>query len=127
MRVFHPPLVHFPIAFYFLEFFLLLFWILRREESFLKFSAIVFKFAFAAMMAAMAAGYRDSGGLNPKIQNHFFAALSTLVIQSMRGILWFRMNRSKKFNPWILGIGSLMGVVSVIVTADLGGDLVYGS
>ncbi len=124
---YHPMLVHFPIAFYFLEFFLLGLWIWKKEDSFRRFAFLDFRIGYVLMLAAMAAGYRDAGGINPMVQKHFYSALSVFAVSTLRGILWFRMNRKQEFSKAVLFLGSLVLVILVAVTGDLGGDLVYRS
>ena len=123
--LFHPMLVHFPIAFYFLEFFLLGLWKFKKEEHFLRFSFLAFRLAYVTMIIAMIAGYRDSGGITPHVSKHFYSALSVFAVNTVRGAFWFRMNKKQAFCPWTLLIGSFICIILVSITGDLGGDLVY--
>ena len=62
--VFHPPLVHFPIAFYCLELLLLLFWQAKKDPAHLRFARFSFKLGYLFMLAAIVAGLKDAGGLS---------------------------------------------------------------
>ena len=122
----HPILVHFPIAFYFLEFFLLSLWKFKKEEAYLRFSFLIFKVAYLMMIIAMVAGYHDTGwNITSRVIRHFYMALSVFAVNTLRGVLWFRMNKKREFHSWTLLIGSLICITLVAVTADFGGDLVY--
>ena len=125
--LFHPMLVHFPIALYYFEFLLIALWLLKKEETYLRFAFLAFKVAYVLMIAAMIAGYIDANGINSRVLRHFTAAVSTFLVSSVRGFLWFRMRKSGTWNPWILGAGSVIGIILVSITGDLGGDMVFNS
>ena len=124
---FHPMLIHFPIAFYFFEFFLLGLWIFKKDDAYKRFAFLSFRIGYVMMIAAMCAGYADAGGITPHVQKHFFSALGVFTIYTIRGVFWFKANQEKPYYRIILILSALLGVVLVGVTGDLGGDLVYTS
>lgn len=122
---FHPMLVHFPIAFYFLECFLLLIWTVRKDDAFRRFALLAFQLGYGLMMVAMVAGYIDAGGIQSRVIQHFIAAITTFGFYSIRAILWFRMNRARIFNRALLVFGALIGVILVSITGHEGAEMVY--
>ncbi|MBI3999808.1 MAG: hypothetical protein HY351_04255, partial [Candidatus Omnitrophica bacterium] len=63
----HPMLVHFPIAFYFLELILLCGWAKRQDENYLNFARFTFRLGYLFMILAIVMGFLDAGGI-PGIQ-----------------------------------------------------------
>ena len=129
IKVLHPPLVHFPIAFYFLELVLLIFWMLRRDEACRRFALFSFRIGYLFMIAAMLAGYRDTGGwanITGSVRRHAVAALSVFAVYTVRAFLWRFVKEDQPFYRWIHLAGSLAGNVLVVLTGYLGGYLVFG-
>ncbi len=124
---FHPMTVHFPIALYFFEFFLLCLWHFKKDDSYKKFAFLSFKAGYALMVLAMIAGYVDAGEISPPIRNHFVAAVCVFIIYTARGFYWYKANPAKASYKLILIVGSLLGIILVSVASDLGGRLVYSS
>jgi len=127
---FHPPLVHFPIAFYFLELLLLLFWVFRHDPAYLRFAKFAFWSGFVSMLLAIATGFIDAGGLkkilkDEEVREHFIGACSVLLVYGVRALLWLRTSESAKTFKLIQVAGAVIGVAAVAVTAFLGGGLVY--
>ena len=60
----HPILVHFPIAFYFLELVLLSLWRFKKDNSYFRFARFTFRLGYLFMILAMAAGLIDVKGSN---------------------------------------------------------------
>ena len=73
--VFHPPLVHFPIAFYCLELLLLLFWRAKKDPAHLRFARFSFNLGYLFMLAAIVAGLKDAGGLAKWENENFHPSL----------------------------------------------------
>ena len=122
----HPILVHFPIALYFFEFFLLGLWWRKNDENYRRFAFLSFKTGYLVMLAAMAAGYWDAGLKVPSIvRPHFLSALGVFAVFTVRGLLWFRMKRTGRWGRPVLITGSLLGILIVALTAYFGGLLVY--
>lgn len=122
---FHPPVVHFPIAFYVLECFLLGLWTWKRDDQFKRFAFLVFRLGYLFMVAAMIAGYVDAGGITSVVRRHFFAALGTLAVYTVRGILWCKLKETNLHYRQILFWSSVAGILIVAFTALEGGELVY--
>ena len=122
--VFHPPLVHFPIAFYFLELVLLLFWAARKDPAFLRFARFSFNLGFLFMLAAIVAGLVDAGGLQGikgKVRPHFYGAVTVFGIYTTRLFIW----RSAEKTSSIHLAGAVLGTLVVMLTAFLGSEIVY--
>ena len=122
--VFHPPLVHFPIAFYCLELLLLLFWRAKKDPAHLRFARFSFNLGYLFMLAAIVAGLKDAGGLAGimgKVKPHFYSALTVFGIYTARVFVW---KYAPKENSIQLA-GALLGTLAVLVTAFFGGEIVY--
>ena len=127
--VVHPALVHYPLAFYFLELVLILFWQARKDPAFLRFAHFSFRMGYLFMIAAIIAGYFDAGAHLPvpvKIRLHFYAAASVLVFYTLRAVYWHWAKEDQKNYPAILLIGTLIGNALLTLTGFLGGKIVYG-
>lgn len=123
--VFHPPLVHFPIAFYFLELVLLLFWAAKKDPAYLRFARFSFNLGFLFMLAAIVAGLVDAGGLQGikgKVRPHFYGAVTVFGIYTARVFIW---KYAPKEKPSIQLAGALLGTLVVFLTAFLGSEIVY--
>ena len=123
--LFHPPLVHFPIAFYVLELVLLLFWAAKRDPAHLRFARFAFRLGYFCMLAAMIAGLVDARGIPSTVRRHFFSALSVFGVYSARFVIWQGLRENDKNYPWIQLAGAAAGTALVLVTAYLGGKLVF--
>ena len=125
---FHPPLVHFPIAFYFLELVLLLFWRAKNDPAYKRFALFSFWMAYLFMLAAMIAGYFDSGGHFPvpkPVRPHALSALVVFGFYTLRAGYWQWANAEGKFYRNFLLLGAVIGTALVFWTGFLGGKLVY--
>ncbi len=124
----HPPLVHFPIAFYFLELVLLLFWLRRQDPAYRRFALFSFRMGYFLMLAAMVAGYVDTGGRFPvpkPVRPHALSALVVFGFYTLRAGYWRWAKEGGKFYQRALIAGALIGTAIVFWTAFLGGKLVY--
>ncbi len=122
----HPPVVHFPIAFYFLELLLLVFWAMKKDPTYKRFALFSFRLGYLFMLAALVAGYIDAGGLVPAVQAHFLAAMSVVVFYTVRAFFWrFGNENLKIYGAFQVG-GALLGNALVGWTAFLGGKLAFG-
>ena len=126
---FHPPLVHFPIAFYFLELVLLILWAAKKDEHYRRFALFTFRLGYLAMMAAMLAGLKDTGGiegLGGKVRPHFYAAMTVFCFYTLRAIFWkFGKENSTRY-AFLLIASAVLGNFLVTLAGFLGGRLVYG-
>ena len=123
----HPALVHFPIAFFFLECFLLFLWRAKKRESYREFAFLAMKAGYAFLLPAMIAGYLDSGGwpMQGTVRLHFFAALAVFALYTVRILYWKKMDPAVPAQRNLLLISALAGSCLVVLTAFLGGTLVY--
>lgn len=125
----HPILVHFPIAFYFLEWVLLLFWLAKQDEAYRRFALFTFRLGFLFMIAAAVSGYFDAGAKLPPVKAvrpHFYAALAVFVFYTARAIYWRWAKEGKLYRPLLMG-GAMVGNGLVALAGFLGGKLVYGN
>lgn len=125
----HPVLVHFPIAFFFLEAALLLRWVKENNSQHKYFALFVFKIAFAFLPAVIAAGIFDAGGfsgIRGPVKAHFISGILLFLFSAARAWYWkFGREASPAYRFLLIG-GSLLGILLVCVTSFLGGSLVYG-
>ena len=122
----HPPLVHFPIAFCFLELLLLILWQAKKDPAYLRFARFSFGLGYLFMLIAMGAGFVDAGGfrgITGKVRIHVFSALGVFGISTIRALLW-RFSSKENPSPAILITSALILNLLVTVTAFLGGTLV---
>ena len=123
--VFHPPLVHFPIAFYCLELLLLFLWRFKKDAAHLRFARFSFNLGYLFMLAAVVAGLKDAGGLvgiTGKVRPHVYGAVCVFGIYTARLFVW---RYAPKENSSIHLAGALLGTLAVLLTAFLGGEIVY--
>ena len=125
--LFHPYLVHFPIALFVLEAFLVFLWIVRRDEKYENFSFFVFKTAVLTFPFVMLAGYWDAGGLVPRVRTHFILAATFFIFNSVRLSIRWKMGPQLWRGGWrvIYPALVLISVLLTILTAHFGGKLVY--
>jgi uncharacterized membrane protein len=124
----HPCLVHFPVAFLFLEGLLLALWMWKRIENYEGFSYFVLKAALFLMPFVALAGYIDAGGFPERVRKHFLSAVTLLALTFFR----FMLRRSQGPTLWrgnLKGLAVTLLVASLILTGltgHLGGMIVYG-
>ena len=120
--------VHFPIAFYFLELVLVSAWVLKKDESYGRFSRISFFFGYLFMLASLVSGWVAAGGwghIEGMVRKHFLMALAVFIFYSVRGMhVWLTNSGSWQFRRIQLA-GAFMGNILIGYTAYLGGVLVY--
>ena len=116
--LFHPILVHFPIAFYFLELVLLLLWKGKKDPAYLRFALFSFRLAFGLMLVTMTAGWFDAHGWVKPVRRHGTVAFITAGCYTLHALLW-------KWEKTRLP-SAILGNVLVAVTGFFGGELVYG-
>lgn len=126
--LFHPSLVHFPIAFYFLELVLLLFRWAKKDVAYHRFALFSFRIGYLLMTVAMVAGYVDAGGQFPvptPIRPHAFSALAVFGFYTLRAGYWQWAKAEGKFYSAVLLVSAIIGTALVFWTGFLGGKLVY--
>jgi uncharacterized membrane protein len=129
---FHPIVVHFPIALYLLGVLLTLGYLWRRTPDYERFAYWSFILAWISVAVAALAGLVDQGSLAPNdphrasINNHITAGVALLVINGLVVYYRFRwadvLASSRRWQ--YLGLMAA-GVVALVVTGWLGGELVY--
>lgn len=124
----HPMLVHFPIAFYFLELLLLALWFKKKDPQYLRFSRIAFSLGYLFMVAAAVAGFRDAGGwgkITGMVRSHFYGAVSVVVFYTLRAVQ-LKLSKEEDTRQVIVQfLGALVGNFLVMLTGFYGGRLVY--
>ena len=126
--VFHPPLVHYPIAFYFLELALLLLWWKKNDPAYRRFALFSFRMGYFFTIAAFIAGYIDSGAKFPvpqPVRPHALTALGLFTFYTIRAGYWHWARGDGKFYRRVLIAGAMLGNILLLLTAFLGGKLVY--
>ena len=126
----HPVIIHYPIAFYFLELILLFIWVKKKDPRHLQFASFVFKAGYIGMILAIAAGLYDVdgfGNIHGGVKTHFLAAMSVLTIYTLRALFWRFGKQTDSHYPMTQILFALAGNILVVITAYFGGLLVYGS
>jgi uncharacterized membrane protein len=122
----HPVFVHFPIALYFFELMLLGLWAARGDSEYRRFARLAFQVGYAFMIVAMIAGYYDAGGIVPRVRLHFFSAVGVFVVYTVRAFYWWKARDGAPNDMPRLLVGALAGCAVVMLTAYLGGEMVFG-
>ena len=126
----HPIMVHFPIAFYFLELLLIILWIRKNNPYYLDFARFVFRLGFFFMFLAAAAGLYDVGGfshIQGSVRTHFLAALSVIVLYTLYALFWRFAKPNDSSYRWSHLLFAAAGNVLIAITGYFGGLLVYGT
>lgn len=126
--VIHPMMVHFPIAFYFLELILLALWRWKQKLEFRPFALFVFRLAYVSMLIAIAAGLFDAGGLSHlrgKVLFHFTGAVTVFLFYTARAFYWRFGKESSPAYAKVQVFGAIFGNLIVWITAYWGGRLVF--
>ena len=128
LPILHPLVVHFPIAFYFLELILLSLWRFKKDDHYFRFARFTFRLGYMFMILAMGAGLIDVKGIENitgKVRTHVFAALTVFGFYTTRAFFWrFGKIESKNYAAAQL-LFAITGNILVAVTGHFGGDLVY--
>lgn len=123
--LFHPPVVHFPIAFFVLELILLWLWLRRGDPAYRRFSLFSFRLGYGLMIPAMIAGLVDARGLPPVVRPHFFSALSLFLLSTVRAFHWKFQKGERRKDAVFLLAGALLACLLVGVTGYFGGKLAF--
>lgn len=126
--MYHPYLVHFPIALFFLEGFLLFLWKIKKEDQYERFAYLILRLGLIMIIPTMIAGYIDAGfSITIMIRAHFLSALALLLINSIR----FFLRRSLKIKIWqgkLRYCYTILVILSIVLsglTGHLGGQLAH--
>lgn len=127
----HPIFIHFPIAFLFLELFLLLLYYTKRNEQYFSQSIFIFKLAAVMIVPSIITGIIDAGGLEDwpllfedTMGDHVKASFVLSILILIRYFIYRKQKASQNLFKTQL-IGSLLSVGLVAYSAHLGGKLVY--
>ena len=127
----HPLAVHFPIALYLLGVLLTMLYLWRRQADYERFAYLSFILSGVAVLVASVVGLIDQSQLalnDPRqetVNNHITAGVTLLVINGLLIYMRLRWTDVLSRYRWVyLGLMAL-GVAAVLVTAWLGGELVY--
>ena len=123
--LFHPPLTHFPIAFVFLEAFLVALWIWRKEELYEKFAFLILKMTACVAPFVMLAGLKDANGIPLMARTHAFVAI--LLVLSVLARLFLRWKQGSalwtgKYRTLYLA-WLFLGLALVVLVGYFGGIL----
>ena len=124
----HPVLVHFPIAFYFLELLLLALWISRQDEAYHRFAEFSFGIGYLFMLISILAGLSDAGGfvnIHGLTALHAYSAAGIFIIYTLRGIYWRLAGKDQPGYALVQCLGALAGNGMIAYTSYRGGRLVY--
>ncbi|MBI4971159.1 MAG: hypothetical protein HZC17_04910 [Candidatus Omnitrophica bacterium] len=123
--LFHPILIHFPIAFYFLELFLLAIWGVKKDAAQLAFARFAFRIGYVFMIPTMIAGLIDAGGLPKQVWEHASFAAGVFIVYTGRFFYWQMARPEQKYYKFWLIASAFAGYILVILTGFEGGELVY--
>lgn len=129
MTHFHPVFIHFPIAFYVLECFLLFLYFFKKAGHYRHFALFVFRLAYLIGIVAMITGLRDAGGfgkLKGDVLDHALLAGALFVWNTLRAVYWRVGKETNPKNAILLLAGAVVSVLLTLLTGLEGGELVYG-
>jgi uncharacterized membrane protein len=128
---FHPFSVHFPIAFYLFAVCLTLIYLWRRQPEYERFAYLTFVLSWLAAGVASLVGLVDQSQLEvadprrAQVNPHITAGVSLLVINGLIVYMRFRWPDVLTRHRWPYLALLTLGIVAVLATAWLGGELVY--
>ena len=127
----HPMTVHFPIALYLLGVLLTIGYIWRGQSNFEQFAYWSFLLSLLATIVTSLIGLIDQSQLelnDPRranVNNHITAAVALLIINGLLIYMRLRWPDVLISRRWpYLGL-MVLGVMAVLATSWLGGELVY--
>jgi uncharacterized membrane protein len=129
---FHPLVVHFPIALYLLGVLFSGGFLWRRSVDYERFAYWSFVLSWISVGVAALVGLADMGALAPddprriSLNNHITAGVALLIVNGLLVYYRFRWaNVLTGARRWQYLALMTAGLVAVIVTGWLGGNLVY--
>lgn len=127
----HPLTVHFPIALYLLGVLLTLAYLWRGQADLERFAYLSFILSWLMTLLASLSGLIDQSQLaidDPRrsnVNNHITAGVALLILNGLLIYMRLRWQDVLTSRRWpYLGL-MLLGVLAVLATAWLGGDLVF--
>lgn len=128
---YHPLTVHFPIAFYFLGVLLTLLYLWRNQPDYERFAYLTFLLSWLAAGVASLVGLVDQNQLEvadprrTQLNQHITASVILIIMNGLVLYMRFRWPDVLTRHRWpYLGLMTL-GIIAVVATAWLGGELVY--
>lgn len=127
----HPMTVHFPIALYLLGVLLTIGYLWRGQQDYERFAYWTFILSWLATIVASFVGLMDQSQIeldDPRrasVNPHITAGVALLIINGLLVYMRFRWaDVLTRYRRLYLGL-MLLGVVAVLATGWLGGELVY--
>lgn len=127
----HPMTVHFPIALYLLGVLLTIGYLWRGQQDYERFAYLTFILSWLATIVASFVGLIDQSQLElddprrARVNPHITAGVALLIINGLVVYMRFRwVDVLTRYRGVYLGL-MLLGVVAVLATGWLGGELVY--
>ncbi len=127
----HPMPVHFPIALYLLGVLLTGGYLWRGQLEYERFAYWSFILSWLATIIASLVGLIDQNQLelaDPRrvsVNNHITSGVALLIINGLLVYLRFRWVDALRRYRWLYLSLMTLGVVAILTTAWLGGELVY--
>ncbi|HMQ54887.1 MAG TPA: DUF2231 domain-containing protein [Anaerolineae bacterium] len=127
----HPMTVHFPIAWYLLGVLLTAIFLWRGQAEVERFAFWSFGLSWVANLVAALFGLIDQNQLavgdlrQANVNNHITAAVALIIINGLLLYMRFRWADVLVRYRWQYLSLMLLGVVAVVTTGWLGGELVY--
>ena len=127
----HPMTVHFPIAFYLLGVLLTLGYLWQKQSDYERFAYWAFVLSWLAAGLASLVGLIDQSRLElndprrAQVNNHITAGVVLLIINGLLVYMRFRWANALTRHRWTYLSLMAAGLVAVLTTAWLGGELVY--
>lgn len=129
---YHPPLVHFPIAFYCLALGMLAAYAWRRLPEYERFAYWLLVLSLLTALLAGLSGVVDRGQLPiddprlPAIDRHVTASVAFMVLNGLAVYMRFRWPEViQTTRRWPYFGLLLAGFIALLISGHLGGDLVY--
>ncbi len=128
LKYLHPIFIHFPIAFYVLECFLLGLYFFKKDGHYRRFALFVFRLAYLFGIAAMLTGLKDAGGLSKlkgDLLTHALFAAGLFLWNTLRAVYWHKAKPETPNYALFLLLGAVISVAITFLTGLEGGELVY--
>ncbi len=128
--LFHPIVLHFPIALFYLETLLLFFWVIKKEDDCRRFALFTFRVGYFSLLVTLIAGWIDMGGaehLEGIVRVHFCCALGVFILYTVRAFYWRFAKAGQAGYLQVLITSAVAGNILIAITGYFGGRLVYSS
>jgi uncharacterized membrane protein len=128
----HPMTTHFPIAFYLLGALLTIAYLWRGQPDYERFAYWSFSLSWLAALASSLVGLIDQSQLDladprrDNVNTHITAGVGLIIINGLLIYMRFRWVDVLTSRRRLYLALMILGIVVVLATAWLGGELVYG-